>query len=102
MLRRRRISTQLRSSLFRGRNFPCTDGFKLAGKSGGGDHHVRRMLPFLLLGPLTGPLTAGLIFTAREGRFGMAAVYLVGVVEVVFGLPTLLLREVHFISTHLR
>ena len=63
---------------------------------------MRRMLPFLLLGPLTGPLTAGLVFAVRAGRFGMAAVYAVGMVEVVFGLPALLWREIQFVSAHLR
>ena len=63
---------------------------------------MRRMLPFLLLGPLTGPLTAGLVFAVRAGRFGMAAVYAVGMVETVFGLPALLWREIQFIAVHVR
>ena len=63
---------------------------------------VRRLLPFLLLGPLTGPLMAGLIFAVRAGRFGMAAVYGVGVLEVVLGLPALFWRELHFVAAHLR
>jgi hypothetical protein len=60
------------------------------------------MLPFLLLGPLTGPLAAGLVFAVRAGRFGMAAIYAVGVVEVLFGLPTLAWRELTYLATHLR
>lgn len=63
---------------------------------------MRRILPFLLLGPLTGPLTAGLVFAVKAGRFGMAAVYAVGVIEAVFGLPALLWREIQFLSVHIR
>jgi len=62
---------------------------------------VQRVLPFLLLGPLTGPLTAGLVFAVKAGRFGMAAVYAVGVADAVFGLPTLLWRENNFIAAHI-
>lgn len=61
---------------------------------------MRRMLPFLLLGPLTGPLAAGLLFAVKAGRIGMAAVYALGVIEVVLGLPALLSRELAFLAAH--
>jgi hypothetical protein len=61
---------------------------------------LKRVLPFLLLGPLTGPLTAGLLFTFRAQRFGMAAVYALGLVEVAFGLPAILTRELRFLVAH--
>jgi hypothetical protein len=56
----------------------------------------------MLLGPLTGPLIAGLVFAIRAGRFGMAAVYALGVVEVWFGLPALTSRELTYVVAHLR
>ena len=62
---------------------------------------MKRVLPFLLLGPLTGPLVAGFFFTVREQRFGMAAVYVLGALEVALGLPTIFAREVSFIAAHL-
>ena len=63
---------------------------------------MKRVVPFLLLGPLTGPLTAGLLYTFRAQRFGMAAVYAVGLLEVAMGLPALLARELKFIVAHWR
>jgi hypothetical protein len=55
-----------------------------------------------LLGPLTGPLTAGLVFAIRAGRYGMAGVYALGVVEVWFGLPAIVSRELTYVAAHLR
>ncbi len=63
---------------------------------------MKTILPFLLLGPLTGPLTAGLLYTFRAQRFGMAAVYALGLIEVALGLPALFARELKFIVAHWR
>jgi hypothetical protein len=52
----------------------------------------------MLLGPLTGPLTAGLVFSLRDGRPFMAAVYALGVAEVALGLPALLAKELAFLA----
>lgn len=37
--------------------------------------------PWLLAGPVTGPLAAGALFYARRGRWGMAVVCAVGIIE---------------------
>jgi hypothetical protein len=58
---------------------------------------VRRVAPFLLLGPLTGPLAAGLVFCLRAHRPVMAVIYGVGILEVWFGLPTILGRELSYL-----
>ncbi len=63
---------------------------------------MMRILPFLVLGPLTGPLTAGLLYTFRAQRFGMAAVYALGLLEVAVGLPAIFVHELRFIVSHLR
>ncbi len=62
---------------------------------------MRRILPFLVLGPFTGPLAAGLFHTAKAGRYWMASVYAVGILEVWAGLPVLLTQELTFLAHHL-
>lgn len=61
---------------------------------------MKQILPFLVLGPFTGPLAAGLFHTARAGRYWMAGVYALGLVEVWAGLPALLTREMTFLAHH--
>jgi hypothetical protein len=46
-----------------------------------------RLAPFLLAGPISGPLLAGVVFNAREGRPVLAALYAVAFAEVSFLLP---------------
>ncbi|HEX7758364.1 MAG TPA: hypothetical protein VF459_02600 [Caulobacteraceae bacterium] len=62
---------------------------------------MKRILPFLVLGPFTGPLAAGLVHTARNGRYWMASVYALGIVEVWAGLPTILTQELAFLAHRL-
>ena len=62
---------------------------------------MRRFLPFLILGPLTGPLAAGLVHTVRKGRYAMAAVYSLGIVEVWAGLPMILTQELTYLAHRL-
>ena len=54
---------------------------------------IIRVAPFLVLGPLTGPLALGLFHSVKQGRHWMGGVYALGIVEVVFGLPAVLTKE---------
>ena len=45
------------------------------------------MAPFFLLGPITGPLVAGVVFNFREGRPVLATLYAVALVEITLLLP---------------
>jgi hypothetical protein len=58
---------------------------------------LKRVLPFLVLGPLTGPLAAGFFYAFRAQRFGMAAVYALGILEVGVSLPTILMHELRYL-----
>jgi hypothetical protein len=49
----------------------------------------RRLAPYLLLGPVSGPLVAGIVFSLRAHRPVMAAIYAVGLLEFVILLPLL-------------
>lgn len=49
----------------------------------------KRLAPFFLLGPITGPLTAGVVFNLREGRPVLAAMYAVALVELTLLLPVI-------------
>jgi hypothetical protein len=59
---------------------------------------LKRLLPWMLLGPLTGPLAFGLRACIERRRFAMAAVYALGLVEVWTGLPTILAKELSLIA----
>lgn len=52
-----------------------------------GVSRLKRIAPFLLLGPISGPLTAGVIFNFREGRPVLGSLYAIALVEVVVLLP---------------
>lgn len=47
----------------------------------------KRLAPFLLLGPISGPLLAGVVFNYREGRPVLAGLYAIALVEFVVLLP---------------
>lgn len=42
---------------------------------------VRAWLPYAFLGPISGPLAAGLVHSAKSRRWAMAAVYAVAMIE---------------------
>lgn len=46
-----------------------------------------RVAPFLLAGPISGPLLAGAVLNAREGRIVLAALYAIAFLEVSILLP---------------
>lgn len=50
---------------------------------------LKRLAPFFLLGPVSGPLTAGVVFNLREGRPVLALLYAVALVEVTLLLPVI-------------
>ncbi|MGZ3274212.1 MAG: hypothetical protein ACXU82_06990 [Caulobacteraceae bacterium] len=54
---------------------------------------LKRVAPFLLIGPISGPLLAGVIFNFREGRPVLGSLYAIALAEFVVLLPLL---TVHF------
>jgi hypothetical protein len=50
---------------------------------------LKRIAPFFLLGPVSGPLLAGVVFNLRDGRPVLAALYGLALLEFVFLLPVL-------------
>jgi len=48
---------------------------------------VRRLAPYFLLGPLTGPFVAGVVINLQRGNRVLAGLYCVAVFETVFLLP---------------
>ncbi len=49
----------------------------------------KRLAPFFLLGPISGPLAAGVVFNFREGRPILATMYAVALVELTVLLPVI-------------
>jgi hypothetical protein len=49
----------------------------------------KRLAPFFLLGPISGPLLAGVVFNYREGRRVLAAMYAVVLVGFTLLLPAI-------------
>lgn len=47
----------------------------------------KRLAPFFLVGPISGPLLAGVVFNAREGRPVLAGLYAIALIEFTFLLP---------------
>ncbi len=52
----------------------------------------KRLAPFLLLGPISGPLLAGVVFNYREGRPVLAGLYAIALLEFVVLLPVVVAR----------
>lgn len=53
----------------------------------------------VVMGPLTGPLTLGLVSCVRAGRPWMASVYALGIAGVILGLPLLLKAELEWLAS---
>jgi hypothetical protein len=47
----------------------------------------KRLAPFFLVGPISGPLLAGVVFNFRDGRPILGSLYAVALVEFLFLLP---------------
>jgi hypothetical protein len=48
---------------------------------------LKRIAPYLLLGPISGPLAAGAVFNFREGRPVLGSLYAIALVEIAILLP---------------
>jgi hypothetical protein len=58
---------------------------------------LKRIAPFLLLGPITGPLVAGVVLNIRDRNWVLAGMYAVLTVELTLATPILtaaLLRSI--------
>ncbi len=50
---------------------------------------VKRLAPFFLAGPISGPLLAGVVFNFREGRPVLGSLYAIALTEMFFLLPAI-------------
>ena len=50
---------------------------------------IKRLAPYLLLGPVSGPLVAGIVHNFRGGRPVLGSMYAILLVEFVYLLPVL-------------
>ncbi len=48
---------------------------------------VKRLAPFFLVGPISGPLLAGVVFNFREGRPVLGSLYAIALAEFAIFLP---------------
>ena len=53
---------------------------------------LRRVAPFFLVGPISGPLLAGVVLNMKDGRPVLAGLYAVALIEYAILLPTLVAR----------
>jgi hypothetical protein len=47
----------------------------------------RRLAPYFVLGPLTGPCVAGVVHNLRDGRPVLAGLYMIALLETIFLFP---------------
>ncbi len=52
----------------------------------------KRLAPFFLLGPISGPLMAGVVFNFREGRPVLAGLYAIALIEFIVLLPVVVAK----------
>lgn len=48
---------------------------------------VKRVAPFLVFGPVSGPLLAGVVYNLKDGRPVLAALYAIALAEAVIFIP---------------
>lgn len=48
---------------------------------------VKRLAPYFLIGPISGPLLAGVVINFREGRPVLGAMYSIALAQYAFLLP---------------
>lgn len=53
---------------------------------------VARVLPFFAIGPISGPLVAGIVFNLKGGRPVLAGLYAVALAEYVVLLPVMVAK----------
>jgi hypothetical protein len=52
----------------------------------------KRVAPYLLLGPISGPLLAGVVINLQEGRPILATMYAIALVECIVLLPIIVAK----------
>ncbi len=52
----------------------------------------KRIAPYFLFGPVSGPLIAGVVINFRGGRPILAGLYAMALIEFTFGLPYVLAK----------
>lgn len=53
---------------------------------------LKRLAPYFLIGPISGPLVAGVVINLRDGRPFLASLYGVLLVQYIVLLPTLVAK----------
>ena len=53
---------------------------------------LRRVAPFFLVGPISGPLLAGVVLNAKDGRPVLAGLYAIALIEYCILLPILVAK----------
>jgi hypothetical protein len=53
---------------------------------------VKRVAPFFLVGPVSGPLLAGVVLNLKDGHPILAGLYAVALIEYIILLPTLVAK----------
>jgi hypothetical protein len=48
---------------------------------------VKRLAPFFLVGPISGPLLAGVVLNLKQGRPVLASLYAIALTEITICLP---------------
>ena len=52
----------------------------------------KRLAPFFLIGPISGPLLAGVVFNFRDGRPVLASLYLIALAQYVILLRAIIAK----------
>jgi len=58
----------------------------------------KRIAPYLLLGPISGPLLAGVVINYRDGRKVLAGLYAVALVQYFVLLPSLVAKLTEYVG----
>ena len=53
---------------------------------------LKRIAPFLLIGPISGPLLAGVVFNFRGGRPVLGSLYAMALMEYIILLPAVVAK----------
>ena len=53
---------------------------------------IRRLAPYFLIGPISGPLVAGVVINFREGRPVLASLYAIALLQYSILLPVLVAK----------
>ena len=53
---------------------------------------LKRLAPYFLIGPISGPLVAGIVHNFRNGRPVLATMYAVALAEYAYLLPVLVVK----------